>query len=132
MGKVQPAHIHKSFIGFGMAPTQPNLKSQPELQMERSVGEQSFYTVFILVLVKSLFWSMCFTNSLKWDFLGRHTFNCQIQFLYYFILHLGPCISKGLPLLNIAKLGQTSQIWSAQSYMVIMEIVNTTYPIRTN
>jgi len=59
-----------------MSPTQPNLKSQPELQMERSVGEQSFYTVFILVLVKSLFWSMCFTNSLKWDFLGRHTFNC--------------------------------------------------------
>jgi hypothetical protein len=38
-----------------MAPTQPNLKSQPELQLERSMGEQSFYTVFILVLVKSLF-----------------------------------------------------------------------------
>ena len=58
-----------------MAPTQPNLKSQPELQMERSMGESRAF-IFTLVLVKSLFWSMCFTNSLKWDFLGRHTFNC--------------------------------------------------------
>jgi hypothetical protein len=39
---------------------------------------------------------------------------------------------KRFTFINIAKLGQTSQIWSAQSYMVIMEIVKTTYPIRTN
>jgi hypothetical protein len=42
-----------------MAPTQPNLKSQPELQMERSMGESRAFILFSFLSLSKVYFGPC-------------------------------------------------------------------------